>query len=222
MLTKFREEQKTFTYEEYIETLSNNRKFNTLEKKSNEIYKYKSGAIYEGEWLGGFRHGYGTMTWEDGIIYEGEWNYGYAEGKGQLTYPNGQYLKGNFMIEHEKFMNEALKEAKKAYNKEEVPVGAIIVKDGVIISRAHNLKETKKSSVCHAEILAIEKACKKLGMWRLLDCDMYVTLEPCVMCTGALINSRIRKLYIGTNDEKTGACGSRLNLLEDIYFYRVT
>ena len=97
MLTKFREEQKTFTYEEYIETLSNNRKFNTLEKKSNEIYKYKSGAIYEGEWLGGFRHGYGTMTWEDGIIYEGEWNYGYAEGKGQLTYPNGQYLKGNFM-----------------------------------------------------------------------------------------------------------------------------
>ena len=118
----------------------------------------------------------------------------------------------------EKFMKEALKEAKKAYEKEEVPVGAIIVKDGKIIARAHNLKETKRSSICHAEILAIEKACKKLGAWRLTDCDMYVTLEPCAMCTGALINSRIRKLYIGTNDEKTGACGSKINILEDVFF----
>lgn len=115
-------------------------------------------------------------------------------------------------------MKEALKEAKKAYEKEEVPVGAVIVKDGKIIARSHNLKETKNSSVCHAEILAIEKACKKLGAWRLTDCDMYVTLEPCPMCAGALINSRIRKLYIGTNDEKTGACGSKINLLEDVIF----
>ena len=115
-------------------------------------------------------------------------------------------------------MREALKEAKKALDKEEVPVGAIIVKDGKIISRAHNIKECKKDATCHAEILAIQKACKKLGSWRLLDCEMYVTLEPCPMCAGALIQSRIKKLYIGTDDNKTGACGSVLNLLEDYKF----
>ena len=115
-------------------------------------------------------------------------------------------------------MREALKEAKKALDKEEVPVGAIIVKDGKIISRAHNIKECKRDATCHAEILAIQKACKKLGSWRLLDCEMYVTLEPCPMCAGALIQSRIKKLYIGTDDNKTGACGSVLNLLEDYKF----
>ena len=122
------------------------------------------------------------------------------------------------MEDKEKFMKEALKEAHKAYNKEEVPVGAVIVKDNKIIARAHNLKETSLNAVSHAEILAIQKACKKLGSWRLTDCDMYVTLEPCAMCSGALINARIRKLYIGTNDPKTGACGSKLNLLEDVTF----
>ncbi|MBO5398239.1 MAG: tRNA adenosine(34) deaminase TadA [Clostridia bacterium] len=122
------------------------------------------------------------------------------------------------MEDKEKFMKEALKEANKAYNKEEVPVGAVIVKDNKIIARAHNLKETSLNAVSHAEILAIQKACKKLGCWRLTDCDMYVTLEPCAMCSGALINARIRKLYIGTNDPKTGACGSKLNLLEDVTF----
>ena len=100
-------------------------------------------------------------------------------------------------------MREALKEAKKALEIEEVPVGAIIVKDGKIIARAHNTKETKKDATCHAEILAIKKACKKLESWRLLDCDMYVTLEPCSMCAGALINARIKRLYIGTDDNKT-------------------
>ena len=118
----------------------------------------------------------------------------------------------------EKFMKEALKEAKKALDKEEVPVGAVIVKDGKIIARAHNTKESKYDSTCHAEILAIQKACKKLGAWRLLDCEMYVTLEPCSMCAGALINSRIKKLYIGADDAKTGACGSVLNLLGDYKF----
>lgn len=118
----------------------------------------------------------------------------------------------------EKFMKEALKEAKKALEIEEVPVGAVIVKDGKIIAKAHNTKETKKDATCHAEILAIKKACKKLDSWRLLDCEMYVTLEPCSMCAGAIINSRISKVYIGTNDEKTGACGSKLNLLEDYEF----
>lgn len=119
---------------------------------------------------------------------------------------------------NEKFMKEALKEAKKAYDKEEIPVGAVIVKDGKIIARAHNSKEISKNAVSHAEILAIQKACKKLESWRLLDCEMYVTLEPCPMCAGAIINARISKIYIGTDDEKTGACGSKLNLLEDYKF----
>ncbi len=118
----------------------------------------------------------------------------------------------------EKFMKAALKEAQKAYEKEEVPVGCVIVKDGKIIARAHNLKETKCDTTNHAEILAIQKASKKLQSWRLLDCDMYVTLEPCSMCTGAIINARIRKVYYGTADEKTGAIGSVLNLLEDYTF----
>lgn len=122
------------------------------------------------------------------------------------------------MNEKEKFMKEALKEANKSYNKAEVPVGAIIVQDGKIISRAHNLKEIKKDTTCHAEILAIQKASKKLSTWRLSDCEMYVTLEPCSMCAGALIQSRIKKVYIGTMDYKTGACGSVFNLLEDYKF----
>lgn len=118
----------------------------------------------------------------------------------------------------EKFMKEALKEAKKAYEKLEVPVGCVIVKEGKIIARAHNLKETKLDTTKHAEILAIQKASKKLESWRLLDCEMYVTLEPCPMCAGAIINSRIKKVYIGTTDEKTGACGSVLNLFNDYTF----
>ncbi len=118
----------------------------------------------------------------------------------------------------EKFMKEALKEAKKAYEKLEVPVGAVIVKDGKIIARAHNLKETKKDTTKHAEILAIQKASRKLGAWRLLDCEMYVTLEPCSMCAGAIINARIKKIYVGALDEKTGAVGSVFNLFEDYKF----
>ena len=118
----------------------------------------------------------------------------------------------------EKFMKEALKEAKKAYDKLEVPVGAVIVKDGKIIARAHNLKETEYDTTKHAEILAIQKASKKLNSWRLIDCEMYVTLEPCSMCAGALINSRIKKVYIGASDQKTGAVGSVFNLLEDYTF----
>ena len=122
------------------------------------------------------------------------------------------------MEEKNKFMKQALKEAKKAYEKLEVPVGAVIVKDGKIIARAHNLKETKTDTTKHAEILAIQKASKKLESWRLLDCEMYITLEACSMCAGAIINSRIKKVYIGALDEKTGAAGSVLNLFEDYKF----
>ena len=121
----------------------------------------------------------------------------------------------------EYFMKLALKEAKKAYDELEIPVGAVIVKDGKVIARAYNEKEKKQDTTKHAEILAIQKASKKLNSWRLNDCDMYVTLEPCSMCAGALIQSRIRKVYIGTMDEKTGACGSVLNLLKDYKFNHV-
>ena len=122
------------------------------------------------------------------------------------------------MENKEHYMKQAIKEAEKAYKKLEVPVGAIIVKDGEIIARAHNQKETKTDTTKHAEILAIQKASKKLKSWRLIDCEMYVTLEPCTMCAGAIINSRIKKVYIGTMDQKTGAVGSVLNLFNDYTF----
>ncbi len=122
------------------------------------------------------------------------------------------------MNENEKYMKEALKEAQKAYKKLEIPVGAVIVKDGKIIAKAHNIKEQKKDTTKHAEIIAIQKASKKLDTWRLTDCEMYVTLEPCSMCAGAIIQARLKKIYIGTMDEKTGACGSVLNLLKDYKF----
>ena len=105
-------------------------------------------------------------------------------------------------MDNEYFMEEALKEAKKAYKKEEVPVGAVIVKDGLIIAKAHNLKETKKNAIAHAEILAINKACKKLNNWRLENCIMYITLEPCSMCASAISQTRIDKVIVGALDPK--------------------
>lgn len=121
----------------------------------------------------------------------------------------------------EEFMKQALKEAQKAFKKEEIPVGAIIVKEGQIIARAHNQKETKHDTTKHAEILAIQKASKKIGAWRLEKCEMYVTLEPCTMCMGAIINARLKKLYVGTLDSKTGACGSFIDLTKYKYNHKV-
>ena len=115
-------------------------------------------------------------------------------------------------------MKQALKEAQKSYEKEEIPLGAVIVKDGKIIARGNNLKQTKTDTTNHAEIIAIKKASKKLKSWRLTGCTMYVTLEPCTMCAGALIQARLDKVVIGTMDEKTGACGSVLNVLKDYKF----
>lgn len=115
---------------------------------------------------------------------------------------------------HEKFMHEALKEAKKAYQKDETPVGAIIVKEGRIVARGHNERELKKDATLHAEISAIRKACKKLDTWRLNDCDMYVTLEPCTMCAGAIIQARVGRLFIGALDPKAGAVGSVIDVLK--------
>lgn len=118
-------------------------------------------------------------------------------------------------------MKAALAEAKKAYLIDEVPVGAVIVYDNKIIARGHNTREKEQSVLGHAEINVIRKASKKVGSWRLEDCEMYVTLEPCSMCSGAIIQSRIKNLYFGAYDPKTGACGSVLNLFENDFNHKV-
>jgi len=123
------------------------------------------------------------------------------------------------MSTHEYFMRLALDEARKAQAMDEVPVGAVIVKDGKVIAKAFNIRETSKDATSHAEIIAIKKACEALGGWRLIGCEMYVTLEPCLMCSGAILQSRIEKLYIGTMDPKAGAAGSVLNVFEDYWFH---
>lgn len=116
------------------------------------------------------------------------------------------------------YMKMALLEAEKAYNNGEIPVGAIIVKDGEVIANAYNMKEQLKSSIAHAEILAIQQASKVIGDWRLTGAEMYVTLEPCAMCAAAIAQARISKLYIGTFNRDMGACGTILNLLDyDIF-----
>lgn len=120
----------------------------------------------------------------------------------------------------EKFMREALKEAQKSYDIGEVPVGAVVVKDGEIVGRGHNLRETDKNALSHAELIAINEACTKLGGWRLWQCDLYVTLEPCPMCTGAIINSRIKKVVFGAFDKKAGSCISVVNLFELPYNHK--
>jgi len=112
------------------------------------------------------------------------------------------------------FMQEAINEALKAYELREIPIGAVIVRNGEIVGRGYNLKETLKDATLHAEISAIKDACKNLGGWRLPGCTMYVTLEPCAMCAGALVNARVERLVIGTKDYKTGACGSVLNIVQ--------
>lgn len=105
----------------------------------------------------------------------------------------------------EKYMIEALKDANKAFSINEVPIGCVIVKDNKIISRGYNKKESTNLATSHAEIIAINKACKKLNNWRLLDCTLYVTVEPCLMCCGAIIQSRIKKVVYGTSNENYGA-----------------
>ena len=112
----------------------------------------------------------------------------------------------------EKYMREALALARLAYDKDEVPVGAIIVRDGKIIASSYNSREGDKNALCHAEIKAINDACKALGGWRLVGCTMYVTLEPCPMCAGAIVNSRIERVVYGASDAKAGSFGTMINL----------
>ncbi|BFL48764.1 nucleoside deaminase [Lactonifactor longoviformis] len=118
------------------------------------------------------------------------------------------------MTEQEKFMKEAIRQAKKAYALWEVPIGCVIVSEGRIIARGYNRRNTDKNTLSHAELNAIRKASRKLGDWRLEGCTMYVTLEPCQMCAGAIVQARIDKVVIGSMNPKAGCAGSVLNLLE--------
>lgn len=119
------------------------------------------------------------------------------------------------METHEEYMRIAIEEAKIAASLGESPIGAVIVQDGKVVGRGHNTTETAKDPTCHAEMNAIRDAAQKLGGWRLPRCSMYVTLEPCSMCAGAIVLARIEQLYIGTADPKSGACGSLRNIVSD-------
>ncbi|HAQ08350.1 MAG TPA: tRNA-specific adenosine deaminase [Bacillus bacterium] len=118
----------------------------------------------------------------------------------------------------ELYMREAIEQAKKAGQINEVPIGAVIVLGGEIIARAHNLRETRQSSIAHAEVLAIDEACRKLGTWRLENAILYVTLEPCPMCAGAIMLSRVKKVVYGAKDPKGGCAGTFMNILQDDRF----
>ena len=118
------------------------------------------------------------------------------------------------MNQEERFMREALRQAKKAYALEEVPIGCVIEYEGKIIARGYNRRNTDKNTLAHAELLAIKKASKKLGDWRLEGCTMYITLEPCQMCAGAIVQARISRVVVGSMNPKAGCAGSILNLLQ--------
>lgn len=123
-------------------------------------------------------------------------------------------------MEDKFFMEEALRLARQAADEGEVPVGAVVVLGDEIVGRGRNRREKDKNALAHAELEAIDDACKRLGGWRLWQCDMYVTLEPCPMCTGAIINSRIKRLVYGASDYKAGSCGSVVNLFDLPYNHK--
>lgn len=124
------------------------------------------------------------------------------------------------MSENEKYMREALALADCAAEIGEAPIGCVIVRDGKIVGRGYNRREADKRALAHAEIIAIEEACKTLGGWRLVGCEMYVTLEPCPMCAGAIINARVPKVCFGAYDPKAGSCGSVVNLFDLPYNHK--
>lgn len=124
------------------------------------------------------------------------------------------------MTEREKYMSAALELAREAAAAGEIPVGCVIVKDGEIVGRGRNRREENRSALAHAEVEAIAEACKTLGDWRLEDCALFVTLEPCPMCTGAIINARIGEVVYGAKEENTGSCGSVINLFEENYGHK--
>ncbi|MCQ4725115.1 tRNA adenosine(34) deaminase TadA [Anaerotignum faecicola] len=117
-------------------------------------------------------------------------------------------------MEHEIYMREAVNEAKKAFELDETPIGAVIVQDGKIIGRGYNRRNSEKNPLCHAEIIAINEAAKYIGDWRIENCTIYVTVEPCPMCAGAIVQARIPTVVFGTENVKAGCCGSVLNLMQ--------
>ena len=123
-------------------------------------------------------------------------------------------------MDHERWMRQALALADEAAAAGEVPVGCVIVREGRIVGRGRNRREEERSALAHAEMDAIREACAALGDWRLTDCGLYVTLEPCPMCAGAILNARVGSVYYGAKDALTGSCGSVLNLFEENYGYR--
>ena len=124
------------------------------------------------------------------------------------------------MTEHERFLREALRLADEAAEAGEIPVGCVIVKDGEIIGRGRNRREEARSALAHAEIIAIDEACRTIGDWRLDNCGLYVTLEPCPMCAGAILNARLGWVCFGAREEKSGSCGSVIDLFAENYGYR--
>ncbi|SFF35103.1 tRNA(adenine34) deaminase [Paenibacillus catalpae] len=124
--------------------------------------------------------------------------------------------------EDQAWMRLAIEEAKKAEQIGEVPIGAILVKDGEIVGRGYNLREINHDPTAHAEMVAIREACERLGAWRLLDCTLYVTLEPCPMCAGAIVQSRVKRVVYGTGDPKAGCAGTLMNLLQEPRFNHET
>ena len=124
------------------------------------------------------------------------------------------------MNSDEKFMRLALEQAHLAYKKGEVPVGAVVVRNGEVVGTGYNRRETDKNAVAHAELLAIDDACKRLGGWRLWECELYVTLEPCPMCAGAIINSRIKRLVYGASDKKAGSVESIVRMFDLPYNHK--
>ena len=117
-------------------------------------------------------------------------------------------------MDHEIYMREAVNEAKKAFELDETPIGAVIVQDGKIIGRGYNRRNSEKNPLCHAEIIAINEAAKYIGDWRIENCTIYVTVEPCPMCAGAIVQARIPTVVFGTENVKAGCCGSVLNLMQ--------
>lgn len=127
-------------------------------------------------------------------------------------------MKTNVQITDEMFMEEAIAEAEKAACKGEVPIGAVIVREGKVIARGHNMREQIQQTTAHAEMIAIKEACELVNSWRLEECTLYVTLEPCPMCAGAIVQSRMKRVVYGAADLKAGCCGTLMNLLDEPRF----
>ena len=135
--------------------------------------------------------------------------------KKQAQKASATKAKNNLIDTDKKFMTLAIKQAQKAFKNDEVPVGCVIVQNNKVVGRGYNQKEKHDCALYHAELIAIKQACKKIGDWRLCDCTLFVTMEPCAMCAGAIVNHRIKSVVIGVMEQNFGACGSGINILNN-------